>query len=123
MQRRERGIRGEDAAAAWMRKQGWRLLQRNIRSKLGEIDLIARDGQTLVFAEVKARQSGSLAPPQAAVTTAKQRRIGRLAQAYLQRNKLRDVACRFDVMAVELDARGEVLGIEHLPNAFDLLIL
>lgn len=118
--RLRRGALGEEAAARWARRQGWKVLERNVRSKLGEIDLIARDGATLVFVEVKARQAGSLAPPEAAVTRAKQRRLARLAQAYLQRRRLHKLPCRFDVIAVELAADASVVALHHLPGAFEL---
>lgn len=114
---------GEEEAARWLKRHGVRVIERNVRTKLGEIDLIARDGDTLVFIEVKTRRGEAMGPPAAAVTPPKQRRIGKLAQAYMQRRRLAGVACRFDVVGVLLGENDSVVGIQHLPNAFDVPIL
>ncbi len=91
-----------------------------MRSRFGEIDLVARDGATLVFVEVKARREGAGDPPQAAVTESKQRRLGQLARHYLKWKRLGEVLCRFDVVAVTLDARDRVTTLRHLPAAFEV---
>lgn len=116
--RRSVGQRGEDAAVDFLRKRGMQIVERNARSRLGEIDIVARDRGTLVFVEVKCRRQTGGDPPQAAVTLGKQRRLGRLAAGYLRRHRLREVPCRFDVVAVTLDPRGRVARIRHLPHAF-----
>lgn len=112
------GKRGEDAAARFLKKRGLDIVERNVRSRFGEIDLVAREGKTLVFVEVKCRRARDGDPPQAAVTPPKQRRLGRLASGYLRRKRLTEVPCRFDVVAVILDARGSVTDIRHLKHAF-----
>ena len=110
------GDRGERAAARFLRRRGLRVLTRGYRTRLGEIDLIARDGDTLVFVEVKARRQGV---PAEAVTPEKQRRITLAALHFLRKHGLLDVRSRFDVVAIVWpDERGQP-QIEHFPNAFE----
>ena len=118
--RRSLGKRGEEEAARFLKKRGFRIVDRNVRSRFGEIDLVARDGKTLVFVEVKARRESDGDPPEAAVTGGKQRRLGQLAQHYLKWKRLGEVPCRFDVVAVTLDARDHVKTLRHLPAAFEV---
>lgn len=113
-----RGRPGEDLAARFLERQGLRILGRNLRSRLGEIDLVARDGATLVFVEVKTRRPGTADPPQASVDARKQRRLARLAVNYLARRWLGDLACRFDVVAVTVGPDGRAPVIEHFRGAF-----
>lgn len=112
------GPAGEEIAARFLTQRGFEILARNQRSRLGEIDLVARDGATLVFVEVKTRWGPAAEPPQAAVDGRKQRRLARLALDYLAREWLRDLACRFDVVAVTLDPEGGPPRVEHFPGAF-----
>jgi len=114
------GRRGEALAAAYLAARGLRIVERNCRSRLGEIDLIARDGPTLVFVEVKAREGTTGDPPQAAVGARKQARLGRVAQGYLHRWRLGEPACRFDVVAVILDRAGGPPAVQYFPDAFQL---
>jgi putative endonuclease len=110
------GDRGERAAARFLRRRGLRVLLRGYRTPSGEIDLIARDGETLVFVEVKARRQGV---PAEAVTTEKQLRITLAALQFLRKHGLLDVRSRFDIVAIVWpDERGEP-QIEHIPNAFE----
>jgi len=118
--RRVLGDRGEEAAARYLAGRGFTILERNLRSRGGELDLVVRDGRTVVFVEVKARREGAGDPPQAAVDARKQARLARLALAYLARHRLGDAACRFDVVAVTVDRAGAVRRIEHFPDAFRL---
>ena len=112
------GERGERAAAAFLRKRGMRILVRNYRVPGGEIDLIARDGETLVFVEVKTRRAGS---PAEAVDRDKQRRISRAAIGFLKKHGMldRNVPSRFDVVAVVWPDGAKAPVIEHMPNAFE----
>ena len=96
------------------------ILARNLRSRLGEIDLLAREGQTLVFVEVKARRGSTGDPPEAAVDARKRARLSRLALGYLAGRRLAERSCRFDVVGVSLDESGTVTGARHIPNAFHL---
>jgi putative endonuclease len=110
------GDRGERAAARFLRRRGLRVLLRGYRTRFGEIDLIARDGETLVFVEVKARRQGV---PAEAVTAEKQRRITLAALQFLRKHRLLDVRSRFDIVAIVWpDERGQP-QIEHIPNAFE----
>ena len=114
------GDRGERAAARFLRRMGMNTLMRGYRTRRGEIDLIARDGDVLVFVEVKTRRRGE---PAEAVTPTKQRRITETSLHFLKRYGLLDgpraVPCRFDIVAVVWpDGLGRP-AIEHSPDAFD----
>ncbi|MBM3294622.1 MAG: YraN family protein [Candidatus Aminicenantes bacterium] len=111
------GRAGEDAAVRHLEKKGWRIIVRGFRWRRGEIDLVAEDGDTLVFAEVKTRTDRDYGPPEESVTRAKRRQIRRVASAYLAVHGLESVACRFDVLAVEFDDDGRPL-VRHLLDAF-----
>lgn len=112
------GRLGEEVAARLLQRRGLTILARNLRSRLGELDLVARDGDTVVFVEVKARRAGGGDPPQAAVDWRKQARLSRLALGYLAARGLAGQRCRFDVVAVTLAADGTVARVEHLRGAF-----
>jgi putative endonuclease len=116
--RRDRGQAAEDTAALYLTRCGMRVAERNVRFPHGEIDLVCRDGDTWVFVEVKSRRADWGDPASAAVTRAKQERLARLAAAYLKWKRLGHSRCRFDVVAVTLDARGVVVDVRHLPDAF-----
>jgi len=96
------------------------LLETNFRAPVGEIDLIARDGECLVFIEVKARESFSYGFPEEAITRNKQNRIRKTALYYLLRQGLNPEVTifRFDVIAIQLDKAGHPVVINHYPNAF-----
>ena len=113
------GQRGEAAAARFLKKKGYILVARSDRMRLGEIDLVAVDGRTVVFVEVKTRRSHEAGHPADAVDEDKQRRLTRLALTYLKRHNLLEYPARFDVVAVTWadDRRAPV--IEHYPNAFE----
>ena len=96
------GSRYEQIAALSLRGQGYRILERNYKRPTGEIDLIAQEGDCLVFIEVKFRSGQRMGSPEAAVGAAKQRRIYRTAQYYMAEKKISQTQkCRFDVVAVE----------------------
>ena len=102
MNRAETGRRGEAAAARWYQKQGAQLLAHNYHTRMGELDLVLREPDgTIVICEVKTRAEGSLTTPSEAVNRAKQRRLIRAAEAYLQRTGLSDAPVRFDVAEVK----------------------
>ena len=98
--RRSLGDRGEDLAAASLKKLGYKILERNYRTPLGEIDLIARHQKALVFIEVKTRTSDRFGAGQEAVHHAKQARLRKLADYYLKQKRLGEVAVRFDVVGI-----------------------
>lgn len=112
------GDRGEAAAARFLKKKGFTILAEKYRSALGELDLVARDREAIVFVEVKARQGKSGDPPQVAVDLRKQRRLARLALMYLTHHGLHGRPCRFDVVAVTFDGAGAVERLHHIENAF-----
>lgn len=113
------GAWGEDQAVKYLGKQGMKIIERNFRTPVGEIDIIARDKRTLVFIEVKTRRSTAFGTPQESVGQRKQRQIARTAQWYLQNNKNSKLQPRFDVVAILCQGDGEPL-ITHLPDAFSL---
>jgi putative endonuclease len=116
-ERKDKGDRGEDRAAAFLRKEGYRILERNYRCPLGEMDIIARDGKTIVFIEVKTRSSDRFGSPQAAIGPQKQRRMTAIALCYLKGQGWLGVSARFDVAAVSLGEGGEKITLYR--NAFD----
>jgi putative endonuclease len=117
--RRQLGEAGEALAARLLRKRGYKIVATNYRTQLGEIDIIARDGDTLVFIEVKARHSGRFGSPKWALTPRKQRKISMVALYYLKTTGQSAAKARFDVVSIRSDAvRPEV---EIIRNAFDLL--
>lgn len=113
------GGSGEDIAAAFLQDLGYVILTRNYRKRFGEIDIIAEEGDILVFVEVKTRSSAAFGSPLEAVDTRKQRRMARAALDYLSSRKLHGRAARFDVVAVRLQPQARP-RIEHVRNAFDL---
>jgi putative endonuclease len=114
--RRGRARWGEGIAATWLRLKGYRIVARNWRCPHGELDLVARHGDTLVFVEVKTRASRAAGSPEEAVDRRKQARLVRLAQAYLARLGGEPPPCRFDVVAVE--GSRLVPRLRHLRAAF-----
>jgi putative endonuclease len=113
------GRRGEDAAARYLRRLGYKILARGSRLRPGELDLVAADGRTIVFIEVKTRTSQDAGHPAEAVDMDKQRRLTRLAVTFLKRHGLLEYPARFDVVAVTWPTNGRRPQIEHFPNAFD----
>jgi putative endonuclease len=114
--RRQLGDAGEDLAAQALKKQGYKILERNYTNPLGEIDLIARHQGYLVFVEVKTRRSVRFGPPQESVTPAKQAKLRRLAEYYLKQKRLREDRVRFDVVAITLTTDSP--SIEIIKHAF-----
>ncbi len=111
---------GEERAAEFLKAKGYRILERNYKNKIGEIDVIASDGKILLFVEVKTRRSLAYGQPYEAVTYHKQIKIARVAFAYLKhRCGTVDVNARFDVISIVRDGWAQA-RIEHIPHAFDL---
>jgi len=125
--RRTLGACGEILAARWLDRRGYSVLARNVRTRRGEIDVIARDGLTVVFVEVKTRRAGSRGAirrdqdPLLGLGTRQRRRLRRLATEWLAGGsgpRPRARAIRFDVIAVVIDTRGRTRRIEHVQGAF-----
>ncbi|MCU1383695.1 MAG: hypothetical protein JWL71_2392 [Acidobacteria bacterium] len=111
------GKTGEDLACAALEQRGYEIIDRRHRQRGGEIDIIAKDGATWVFVEVKARDSHEFGEAVEAVTPSKRRRIARLAIDYATRHRLLNCPCRFDVVAIHFDDGNA--RIEVFQNAFD----
>ena len=118
--RRPIGVKGEEEAARFLTRSGYAILDKNVRTRAGEIDLVAKEGKTLVFVEVKTRRDLEGDPPQAGVHTRKQNRLAKLAHGYLKLKRIRQTPCRFDVVAVIINDEGGVKAIRHIPNAFSV---
>ena len=112
------GSKGERTAADYLRKQGMKVLARQYRTSRGEIDLICRDGDQLVFVEVKTRRSDAAGNPAEAITYEKQKKLTELALAYLKRRKLLEHRARFDVVSILWPEESTKPEIEHYRNAF-----
>jgi putative endonuclease len=116
--RKTLGARGEEIAVAYLKRQKYRIIETNFRCRCGEVDIIARDGKTLVFVEVKTRRTASYGLPQLAVTPFKQRQISKAALTYLSKNRLMEENARFDVVSIFLLDTSPT--VDHIKNAFDL---
>lgn len=113
------GQEGESAAEQYLRHKGYRIVARNLRSSVGELDLVAEDGRALVFVEVKARRTDAFGGAIHAVHQRKQEKLIQLAAQYLAHHHITDRPCRFDV--VLLHSAGAVAPqIEHIQNAFEV---
>ena len=115
--RQELGILGEMLAVQELERRGYAILARRYRTRCGEIDIVADEGGTLVFVEVKARADAEFGTAAEAVTPWKQRRLVRMARDYLTRERIGDRPCRFDVVAIMFDA--PLPTVELFTNAFD----
>lgn len=113
------GEMGELAAVKFLRKKKYRVVDRNVNFQEGEIDIVAVDGRTVVFVEVKTRQSADKGEPWEAVDRNKQKKIIAAASVYLNRENLNDQKSRFDIVAVTWPDRKQRPQIEHLVAAFD----
>jgi putative endonuclease len=113
------GQLGERAAERYLKRQGYVIVARGERDDLGELDLVAVDGRTIVFVEVKTRRADVAGHPAEAVDQEKQRRITRLALAYLKRHNLLEYPARFDVVAVTWPDGAKQPTIEHIKSAFE----
>lgn len=111
------GKKGEELACRFITEKGFRIIERNFRFHKGEIDIIAKDNETLVFIEVKYRQNLEYGTPEEAITREKIRQLRNLAKAYLFERKISNVACRFDVIAI-LEVNKGKPSINHYFNAF-----
>lgn len=111
------GKEGEDRAARFLVKQGYRILERNYSTRSGEIDLIALHDGVVVFVEVKTRTSAAYGAPELAVTPRKQQRMVKAALGYIKYKKLHQVPCRFDVVAIASEREQE---LELIQNAFEM---
>lgn len=110
------GLKGEDLAVSFLRGKGYRILSRNFKTPFGEIDIVAEDGNTLVFVEVKTRTDSSFGRPYEAVNFRKREKMRKVALHYLKTTR-RETHSRFDVLSIEMD--GSRSMIEHIVDAFE----
>jgi putative endonuclease len=116
--RQRLGIIGEDLAARELASRGYAILERRYRTEYGELDIVAQDGDTLVFVEVRAKASSEFGTAAESITNAKKRRVSRMAADYLARRDIGDRPCRFDVVTVD-DAFSSAPVITVYPAAFE----
>lgn len=115
--RRHLGAFGERVAGEYLEKRGYKILQQNYRCSVGEIDIVARDGESLVFVEVRTRSSRQFGTPEESITPTKQAKLIELAESYLQEHQISNETWRIDVVAVEVDRNNRVSRIELIENA------
>ena len=112
------GKKGEEIALQFLKKKGYRIIEKNYVCKMGEMDIIAKEKDTLAFIEVKTRTSTTFGPPQLAVNFQKQMQLSKVALYFLKEKGIEEIKARFDVVAILLGPRGE--GIELIRDAFEL---
>jgi putative endonuclease len=113
------GRHGEELACDLLRRSGYTVVERRFRTRAGEIDVVARDGRTTVFVEVRTRSGGSFGSPLESVTRQKQRRLCRMASEYLLARHVAHPACRFDVVSI-VEREGSPPEVEIVQGAFGL---
>lgn len=118
-ERRSLGQRGEELAVSKLKELKYRILERNYRCALGEIDIIAQEKEVLVFIEVKTRKNKNFGHPADALHASKQRKLSKVAMTYLNHKKLSDIPARFDVVVVEFFSPSPQITL--IRNAFDLI--
>lgn len=119
-QRRQLGAFGESAARAYLIRNGYTILASNWRCHAGEFDLIAREGDQVVFVEVRTRRQSSAIPPESTITATKRTRLISLAWYYFEDQQISEPpAWRIDLIAVEIDHAGRIVRLEHLPNCIE----
>ena len=112
------GRKGEEVAVDFLKKQGYRIIKRNYRCRAGEIDIIAKQGSSLAFIEVKTRRSTRFGLPEEAVSYEKKRHLTRVALGYFTHYRIKETKCRFDVVSVVVNENG-VKEIRLIKNAFE----
>ena len=117
MKRRDTGILGEKLAQNFLKKRGYRILETNYRCPQGEIDIVARQKDTLAFIEVRTKTSLEFGSPEESITKAKKERMKATAAHYRQTHDNLPQSWRIDVVAVELNQKGEISRIELIENA------
>jgi len=119
MQKQVLGREGEQIAESYLKKKGYRLVERNYRCRGGELDLIALDRRVIVFVEVKTRSDDRFGPPLESVDNRKQRRMIKAALFFLSQHRLHNRDARFDVVGISFEGQQPV--VEHIQNAFELV--
>jgi putative endonuclease len=117
MNRKETGAIGENIAAEYLEKRGYRIRERNFRTREGEIDIIAEKDGTLVFVEVRAKTGRTFGSAEESITERKKKRLVSLAEAYLSDTGEQPESCRIDLIAIRLGANGELIRLNVIENA------
>jgi len=117
-QKKELGKRGEDIAIKFLKEKGYRIIERNYRCPMGEVDVVAEDKETLVFVEVKTRTSTNFGLPEEAVSYRKKQHLSRIASFYLLYHKIKEANCRFDVVSILMES-DKIKDIHLIKNAFE----
>jgi len=118
-QKKELGQTGEELAAQYLLKKGYQIIARNVRYRTGELDIVAQDGDELVFVEVRTRRSTTYGTPGESITWRKQKKVRELALTYIQQEKRQTRSFRFDVVLVVVDhVYATEASIEHIVHAF-----
>ena len=121
--KKELGAKGEEVAVNYLKSRGYRIVERNYRIRFGEIDIIAEQGDDLVFIEVKTRSGTLFGSPFESVTKQKQKQLSKVALEYISKQGFHNRPARFDVVGIELQKGSETFqdaAVELLQNAFDL---
>ncbi len=118
LKRKELGNRGEEVAANFLKKQGYQIIERNYQARMGEVDIVAREGKSIVFIEVKTRRSTDFGLPEEALSYDKRRRLTKLALGYLAYHKIKNKNCRFDVVSILVN-EDRVKDVRLIKNAFE----
>ena len=114
------GKQGEDIAARFLSRKGYRILGRNVRTFVGEIDIVAQKNSFFVFVEIKTRKSGIFGPPYLSITYRKKRKLIQCALCYLKMKNISDAPWRIDVISIELNRfAGFIKKLEHFENAIE----
>jgi putative endonuclease len=117
MERKDTGARGEKLAREFLARKGYRIIETNYRCREGEIDIVARDGESVVFIEVRTKTGRGFGTPEESITTAKKRRMAATAARYRQAHPDLPLLTRIDVVAIELARNGRPKRIELIQNA------
>lgn len=118
-ERKQLGNRGELEAALFLERLGYKILHRQLRGRFGELDLVALDGETIVFVEVKTRASTAVGHPTESITTSKQSHMTKAALEFLKKKCWLNRRCRFDVVAIVWPKDGQAPQIQHYLGAFE----
>lgn len=113
------GKTGEEIAADYLKNEGFEILEKNVRNFLGEIDLVCRDKEQLVFVEVKTKTGTGYGSPEEMVNFRKRQKLKKVVQLYLAEKNLLNTSFRVDVVAVELGFLGEIERLEYIKNALE----
>ena len=117
-QKKELGKRGEDIAIKFLKEKGYKIIERNYRCPMGEVDVVAEDKETLVFVEVKTRTSTNFGLPEEAISYRKKQHLSRIASFYLIYHKIKEANCRFDVVSILMES-DKIKDIHLIKNAFE----